>query len=86
MEWKELSRSARNILEWLENPYTGEFHTLSIVKFEQFLFARKANEYVSEELFDEIVEYLSGNINRYTADISSHLIKVKFTNQKKSLI
>lgn len=85
MEWKDLSRSARNILEWLENPYSGEFHTLSIVKFEQFIFARRADEYVSEVLFDEIVQYLNKNKNSYKADISDRLIKVKLIDQKRSL-
>lgn len=60
MEWKDLSNKAKNIIEWVENPYTNKRLTLTVNK-NSFWIAWGIKIYVTEKIFSEIQKYVNSD-------------------------
>lgn len=64
MEWKNLSNEAKSVIEWIENPFTGERETIEIKIGE--VFQRKfpsVNILVTKELYQEILRFVTEDDN-----------------------
>ena len=61
MEWKDLSNEAANVIEWIENPYTGRRETISIEVGVYFNPINMVNIQITEELFKEILSWVEND-------------------------
>jgi hypothetical protein len=63
--WGDLSLDARNVLEWIGNPRTGELHVAEIRVGEYPTFDGKRRDLdhpiVDQSLFDEMLAYVSAH-------------------------
>lgn len=82
LEWKELSDPAKNILEWMENPYTGNIQTLNIVNGGYFKIGSRVNQFISNDVFNEILSYCKGR-DDYNSEITEGAIKVRLNMQNE---
>lgn len=80
--WKDLSNDAKNVIEWLENPFTGKLNRLMIVVGETFI-ATQTNILITQNLFDEIVEYVKSDEN-ISYEIEDKTLFFEFTNGYKT--
>ncbi|MNJ90572.1 hypothetical protein D3C87_81710 [compost metagenome] len=67
MIWKNLSRDAKNILEWTENPTTNERELLKVVRGENFQMHSimgNTDIFVTDEIWNEIKVYCEENKDR----------------------
>ena len=58
MLWKELSRDAKNVIEWVEDPYTGKKKEITIKIGEVFSPMSDIKIFITEELFEEITKFI----------------------------
>lgn len=56
--WKDMSEESTSILEWLESPITDKKLTLTVKKNQMWEW-RSVNIMVTEEIFNEIRQYVN---------------------------
>ena len=65
MVWKDLSNDAKSVIEWIENPFTGERETLVIEAGTIFSMdyngIQKTSITISEALYNEIKTYVKND-------------------------
>lgn len=75
MEWSALPLSARNVLEWLDNPHTGARKTLT---FERGKLAPCSGVMLTAEVFDAVHEYADTHRKTFEVfDITDDMIRLK---------
>lgn len=62
MRWSDLSIDAKNVIEWLENPFTGAFKRIEIKVGDKFIRHETCVE-ITQKLFDEIARYTTEDDN-----------------------
>lgn len=62
MEWNQLSNEAKNVIEWLESPFTGRHNTIEIEVGKPFI-ATQTNVMITQKLFNEITKYVMQDEN-----------------------
>lgn len=62
MEWKQLSNEAKNVIEWLESPFTGRYNKIEIEVGKSFV-ATQTNVLITQKLFNEITKYVTQDEN-----------------------
>lgn len=87
MEWKDLSKDAKNILEWVKNPFTDEYETITVKVggifhrdvAKHFSDMGDVNILVSLELYSEIVEFVTNDANMDIVenDANAHIISFR---------
>lgn len=84
MEWKQLSNEAKNVIEWLESPFTGRYNKIEIEVGKPFT-ATQTNVLITQKLFNEITEYVmqDENIKVNSQEIGNKL-SFKFSDEFKS--
>ena len=62
MVWKDLSNDAKSVIEWIENPFTGERETIAIgvgmIFSMNYKGIQKTSITISETLYEEIKAYV----------------------------
>lgn len=73
MEWKELSNEAKNVIEWVENPYTGKKENIEIQVGKNFQRLNgKVDIPMTKKLFSEIIKYVAGDNNLETVSFDAN--------------
>lgn len=87
MTWNELSNEAKSIIEWVENPFTGNKEDIEIQVGTNF--KRKVPAYAGEpsrevdipitmKLFSEIIKFVSEDNNLETVSFDAEINKFVF--------
>lgn len=68
MEWKDLSNKAKSIIEWIENPWTGDGLTVEIKLNKEFVFPHTFGDMpksvmVTKELYNEVLRFVTEDDN-----------------------
>ena len=72
MMWKDLSNEAKSVIEWVENPYTNRKEIIIIEIGDHFIKENlpvyhgehdKVDIFITEELYNEILEYVTHDDN-----------------------
>ena len=87
MEQKDLSKEAKSVIEWVENPFTNEKEDIEIqvgVNFQKevSMYSEGNNGKVdipmTMKLFSEIIKYVAGDNNLETVSYDANINKYVF--------
>lgn len=81
MEWKELSDDAKNVIEWVENPFNNRKENVEIQVGKNFQRtvpayseekSGKVDIPMTKKLFSEIIKYVAGDNNLETVSFDAN--------------
>lgn len=61
--WNNLTIDAKNVIEWVECPRSGNFNNVEIEIEKEFKPRSDVNVYISKYLFNEIYDFVSNDSN-----------------------
>lgn len=68
MEWSELSNEAKSVIEWVEDPRTGDKPTIEIKINKEFVFPYTFDDMpksvmITKDLYDEVLRFVTEDDN-----------------------
>ncbi|WP_143322938.1 hypothetical protein [Clostridium sp. HBUAS56010] len=83
MQWNELSNRAKSIIEWVEDPRTGNRPTVEVKLDKEFIFPQSIDDLpksvmVTSELYNEVLRFVTEDDNiRCEQFLDGFLFKLK---------
>ena len=72
-EWKNLSKDAKNVIEWVENPFSRKHETIDI-KIGEYFVRTETNIFITKELYQEILKFVTLDPNMQVIQFTDGLI------------